>query len=185
MILVSGVGGDKFLNDLLIFTIMNIHQAVEFVESSDKFKDFIKKRHGSYLAHVFCMFDKEDQSPWQVGFYDEKSDKITSFTAGEEVLQSEEEDAFKKEGVVEKLDLDKVKIDFDDALKSARDIHKKEHSAEILTKTIVILQSMDSRIIWNITLITHAFTIINVRVDAVSGEVKVEKSSVLNLGKRV
>ncbi len=165
---------------------MNVFQAIEYVEDSEEFKKFKGKNPDYYLVHAFCAINKpEDKKEWLIGYYDKNKDRIVSFTAGEEIKKSEEEEAFKKEGIVEELELKKVKISLEEAIKKAMKAHEKEHKAETITKTIIILQSINKKTIWNITLVTQAFTIINVKVNAETGEETIEKSSVLNLGKRI
>lgn len=163
---------------------MNIHQAVEFVEESEKFKDFKKENAEAYLAHGFCTFERE-QSPWQVGYYSPSTQKITSFTAGEEVIKHDEDEAFRKEGHVPPLALEKVTLGLEEALAKAEEVRKEGHSAEDVTKHIIIVQTIEGRPVWNITLVTHAFTLLNVRTDASTGErVSFTADSVLNLGTR-
>jgi len=165
---------------------MNVHQAIELIESSPKFKSFFFDNKDYYLVHCFVMFENEKRGEWQAGYYSRKTDKVVVFTAGEEVTKSPEEEVFKKGGVVEPLDASLVKVSLDEALSKAEGVREEKHSAEKVTKRIVILQTIDGEPTWNITLVTHAFSLINVRVHAGSGEVlHTSSSSVLNLGRRV
>lgn len=163
---------------------MNIHQAQEFVEESEQFKAFKKDNPDSYLVHGFCTKDKE-QSPWQIGYYSKTTKKITSFLADETVTTLPEDEAFRKEGHVPAINSSTCTTSLDDALSIAEKIKEEEHRAEDITKRIIILQQLDDVLTWNITLITNVFTMLNVRVNAVTGEqISVTKDSILNLGKR-
>lgn len=161
---------------------MNVHQAVEYVNQSDIFKDL--KDH-YYLAHAFTVLEKNGQAPWQIGYYSKETDKLIVFTAQDPVQKGNEEEAFKKEGHVQKLDEGQIKVTLEDALHIAKEFQKKINSAEIITKTIVILQMLENIPTWNITLITNLFSMINVRVSAFDKTLlKTDVSNVLNLGKR-
>ena len=163
---------------------MNVHQAIEFVEENKKHQDYKKKHPDAYLVHCFCTYDKE-QSPWQVGYYSKESRKITSFTAVEEIIMLPEDEAFREEGHVPKLREQDIKLTVEEALAQAEAVREEQHRAEVVTKRIIILQSIDGKALWNVTLVTHAFTLLNVRVDARTGErVSVTADSVLNLGQR-
>ena len=165
---------------------MNLHQAIEFIEESDKFKKFIKEHNHYTLAHAFCTVEKAGQSPWQIGYYSKKTTKIATFTADEEVIQGIEDEAFIKQGHVPPLAIDDVTTSYDEAMKKADNIHQEKHKAENITKKIVILQTLEGKPTWNITSITHAFNMINVRVDATDGTLlHSETQSILNLGQRV
>lgn len=163
---------------------MNVHQAIEFVEESKKFEEYKKEHAEAYLVHCFCTYDKE-QSPWQIGYYSKKSEKITSFTAGEEVIMMPEDEAFIKEGHVPRLQERDIKLSLDEALKKAEELRLQNHSAENVTKRIIILQSIDGKAVWNVTIVTHALNLLNVRTNATTGEqISFTIDSVLNLGRR-
>ena len=46
-----------------------------------------------------------------------------------------------------------------------------DRNPEGAVKKIIILQNLDNKTVWNITYITDAFSILNMKLDAVSGEV--------------
>ncbi|MBD3209616.1 PepSY domain-containing protein [Candidatus Woesearchaeota archaeon] len=164
---------------------MNIHQVIAFVEHSKKCKDFKKAHEHYYLVHCFCTIENKQQSPWQIGYYSRETERIVSFTAGKEVLQGEEDETFTKQGHVPALDAGKIKVSLEDALAKAEDFRQRSYNAESVTKTIIILQTIDDVPVWNVTLVTHAFSLLNVRVHAGSGKViSTIADSVLNLGQR-
>jgi len=164
---------------------MNFHQAIEFVEDSKVFKSFFFDNKDFHLVHGFLMIENGKRTPWQVGYYSKKADRIVVFTAEDEVSKSPEEEAFKKDGLVPALDASNVKTSNEDVLSTAEKVRAEKHPHELVTKTIVILQSLDGVPTWNITLVTQAFSLVNIRIDASSGDLITQSaSSIMNLGKR-
>jgi hypothetical protein len=164
---------------------MNVQQAIEYVQTSEKYQSFSKEQPEYYLAHCFCTIDKQGKSPWQIGYYSKKTQKIVSFTADEAIIQHDEDDAFRKEGHVPKLEEKEVSISVEEALAKADAYKEAHHPAEDVTKRIIILQSMKGAPVWNITLITNIFSLINMHVHADTAEVlSTNVDSVLNLGMR-
>lgn len=165
---------------------MEFRQALEQVQESEEFKQFKQRSSDSYLVHGFCTIEKDEQSPWQVGFYSKKTEKIASFTATPQVGPPQEDEPFIKEGHVPALEEGKVKATLTTARKVAQKVYADKHKAENVVKEIAILQTLEGKPTWNLTLITHAFNMINVRVDAQSGVLSsTETHSVLDLGKRI
>ena len=164
---------------------MNVHQAIEYVEESEKYQQFTKAHPEYYLAHCFCTIDKQGQSPWQIGYYSQKTEKIVSFTADEGVIQHDEDEAFRKEGHVPQLDDKQVSISVEEAITHTDKYKEEHHRAEDITKYIVILQMMQDAPVWNITAVTNVFSLINMRIHADTAEIlETNVDSVLNLGKR-
>ncbi len=166
---------------------MNVFQAVEHVEESKKFKDFSaqKRADAYYLAHAFCTSDAKGQSPWQISFYSKKTKKIVPFTADEEIIQGPEDEAFRQEGHVMELDMNQVKTSLESALKEAHAFKELNNRAENITKSIIILQQDGDFPVWRITLVTHAFSLLTIVVNAANGVVaSTHADSVMNLGQR-
>ncbi len=162
---------------------MNLFQAVEFVESSDVFKDFLKDNPDYYLVHLFTSVVNGVRDPWQVGYYSKDADKIVVFTASDSVTVSKPEDVFKESGVVAPLDLSSVKVSFDDAKSVVDSFLASNFYSDKPLRFIVILQVVDSLPVWNITVVSHSLKMINVRVNASSGEiVSSSHHSLMSLG---
>ncbi|MAG38543.1 hypothetical protein CMO90_00465 [Candidatus Woesearchaeota archaeon] len=164
---------------------MELKKAIKQLESSKEFKEFKKKDKTHKLAHAFTILDKEEQQDWQIGYYSKKSDKVIVFTVGKEITISPEEEVFKKPGhKVELLDLKNVSITLEEAIKKSEEIVKKKYSAEIINKTIVILQCLKTEM-YNLTLVSQSFNIINIKINSKNGKVLHEsKQSIIELGKR-
>lgn len=165
---------------------MALKDSVKKVESSKVFKDFIKANPDYFLAHCFAMLtenEKEKDIKWELGYYSEKTDKVVVFET-EPINMRPEEDAFKKDGTIRKLDIKKVKINITKALKICDELVDKKYPNRSITKKIIILQNLEKEI-YNITLVTLSFDILNIRLDAATGEILSDNiQSIMGLGKR-
>lgn len=143
------------------------------LKSSEEFLKWHSKNKDAYLASCFLMVDREDNDKlrkWQFDFYLRKLNKMTSFIVNEKIEIQEEEEIFKKsKNEIRKLDLRKVKINFERVLKIINKKHKEKFS-----KKIIILQNMDKPF-WNISLLDDSLNITNIKIDAVTGRILSEK----------
>jgi len=158
---------------------MEIKEIIDGVMSSPAYKGWDKKEHHK-LAHVFKMV--EDPG-WQVGFV--SGENIVTFTlSGADVAMGEPQEVFKKPGdKVAELAIDKVKIDWKEALEKAKEFQQGEYPNEFIFKTFFILQTLGEPV-YNITMVTKTFKTLNIRVSAETKEVVSHKSdSLLDLGK--
>jgi hypothetical protein len=166
---------------------MNLKQTIKKVESSKDFKQFIKSHPDYFLAHCFAMLvegEKEKDIKWELGYYSEKTDKVVVFETVPEINMRPEEDAFKKDGTIKKLDIKKVKIDISKALKICSELTDKKYPNRSITKKIIILQNLEKEI-FNITLVTLSFDILNIRLDAATGEILSDNiQSIMGLGRK-
>lgn len=133
-------------------------------------KEFGKE---GYFCSAFIMADFKDLNSqnWQLDFYNDKKDKITSYVV-EPVIKkiNDESDVYKEEKIkLNELKLDKDLIDF----KKILDIANKElaNSKEFPNKTIVVLQNDGKAVIWNLSFVTNNFNLINLRIEANSGKI--------------
>ena len=69
---------------------------------------------------------------------------------------------------VHELELKKVKISMEEALNMVENIRLEKYGKEIPAKKIIILQQL-KKPTWNITFLTSALNVLNVKVDASSG----------------
>ena len=150
-------------------TLAGLSEALEELEANPGYQSFKRDNHEYHLAHAFSMHKPGAAPDWQVGLYSPKTGKVVVFKTGP-VEQLPAEEAFTKGEAVKRLDLALVTLDPERAEERALAVKEKERPGEIVTKVIVILQHLD-RQVYNVTLVTAAFNILNVRVDAASGEV--------------
>lgn len=143
---------------------MNIQEDVEKIMNSDVFKNLNKKL---YLCSCFNIDEN-----WQYAFYDKKEKKITSFIIGEEIkIVEQESKIFQRESVaLEKLNLKKVKINTEDALRIAEGAKENKIKNDTISKKIIILQCIKFPI-WNISFLTNSFNLFNIKLNASTGEI--------------
>lgn len=153
------------------------------VKDSKEFKDYLEDHPNAYLCSIFLT-----EAETQLSFYSKKTKLVTSFKVevdkitvvgkDEKVLQKEKKD-------LEELHLEDLTIDLDKARGLISDLLKEKYPNETPTKEIIILQVIEGKTVWNITKITSTFNIINIKLDAFSGELLEEKmESALNFKKK-
>ncbi|NOZ80808.1 MAG: hypothetical protein GXP63_03985 [DPANN group archaeon] len=165
-----------------LVTLKDTHDRLQ---KAEVFLDFQKEHPDAYLAHAFIMADQDAWSEWQLGYYLKGKDTISTFFMDDEITQSPASEIFKKDKrPLGGLELDKVNFTLDKALEKARALLKKDHAGEIITKTLVILQTLEQGQVFNITFVSQAFNTINVKLATDSLDVKqVKKQSLLDMGK--
>lgn len=136
---------------------------------SGELKGYLKSHAGAYFVSAFLVssYDDLETTPWVFEFYWPGNGKVAtfSFDSGWKVTP---DDSVVQKGNIEKLDLGKVK--FDDGVGKV-----KGKLDEPVLKMIVILDSQDDGPVWNITVFTRSFKVINFKVDAVTGKVSSSK----------
>jgi hypothetical protein len=164
---------------------MDFKNIVGIVENSSEFKDFIKKESHYYLVHVFTTVDSEksDDGIWQIGYYSKDTDKIVVFEDHDDlVFIHPPAEALKKEEYIQPLNLDSASISLDDAMKICKDALKENYPREIFSKAICLLQNLpEFGQVWNITIVTLAMSVVNIKIDASTGKVlKHTKENLMN-----
>lgn len=159
----------------------SIKNDVRIVENSEEFKVFKQEHPKSYLAHVFAM-KKVSSFEEQIGYFDPVTEKITTFSL-EPVRVVGSDEALSKNGVVKELPVSEVDVSLTQARAIGAQVVKEHYNDQTVTQEICILQTLEQTL-WNITLVTSSFNMVNVRVNASSGVVESHKqSSLMSLGK--
>jgi hypothetical protein len=161
---------DKLYKTLYEIMLMDINKVISTVESSEQFKDIDP---GHYLVHIFMMMEAKSGDECQVGYYLKSSDKITVFDYNDSKISIiPPQDALKEDQKhIPALDMSKVKIGMGAALAKSDETVKNNYPTQLLMKAIVLLQNLPPYgQIWNITVITHTFNVINIKIDAESGK---------------
>ncbi|MGV8168700.1 MAG: hypothetical protein ACP5N3_01450 [Candidatus Nanoarchaeia archaeon] len=162
---------------------MDIIREYEKLINSEVFKEFKNSSEHFYLVHVYQMKGGQNESSVEFGFYNSKTDKIVVFETNPFMKRAEEE-VFKEGKTIHPLHLETVKLSMEEALAVAERTRKEKYPSEIIYQMICILQNID-RQVWNITLISMSFNIINIRIDSESGAiVDTNIHSIMELGKR-
>lgn len=157
---------------------MQFKEALKKLESSGEFKEWRKKNKDDYLVHGFATLVGYDDEPfnWQIGYYNKKTDKVTPFDVSNEISVGQPAEAFKKTESIPELEIEKVKLSLEDALKIAREKQEKDYKQEFPMKIFVVIQDYSKfKNIWNITLVTAKFNTLNIKVDSSTGKIKADK----------
>lgn len=166
---------------------MDIKPALKKLEEDSDFRKWQKKHKDTYFSYAFKIPQEMGSDDWQIGFYDKKKDKITTFVlVGDNIKIRPEEEIFKKEDMkVNEIQLGKVKQTFDNAIAKANEFQEKNYPKDRSIKTIAILQHIpELGNIWNITYVTEAFNTLNMKIDASTGKIiKHNLSSVFSFRK--
>ena len=156
--------------------MLDIKQAYSKLESSKKFK-----KEG-YLCSFFIMspIKELENQAWQIDFYSEKDDKMTSYIVSEDIkVENDNSKIFKDDkDKIHELKLDAIKTNIKEILKETNELVKKYY--ETPAKIIIVLQKLDETI-WNISYITETFNLINIKIDASTGKkISENRSSLLS-----
>src|SRR3989344_5520077 len=137
---------------------MLIKDKLKELQESKIFKKWYDKNKHCFLAHIFISSDNLDNLYY--GFYDKKTDKITSFIVNSEIIQSEAEEIFKRpEAKIDELKINNVEIDLGQALERAKEILHKKYKNELIVKYFVILQVL-GKPLYNISHVTTTMNLI-------------------------
>ena len=152
--------------------VSDLKKEFERVNQSSEFKEF----KGYYLSSCFLFYEKLDEAVWQLNFYNPKKDEMAVFKCDKNLEVKGSEKVVKKDkSKIKELNLKKVKIGFEKALKNIEEFMSKEYKEEKPAKTIVILQSQGNKIMWNISFLTTSSNVLNIRLDASTGKVLEDK----------
>lgn len=128
------------------------------------------------LSGAFLMCDMEnlDKTEWQLDFYNKESDRITTYNIGHKIELTDNSEVFKDENMkIEELDLEEIKVNFEDIKEKLKEILEKRHEDAI--KITIILQKQTFPI-WNIIYITKKFNLLNIKINAINSDVIEEKA---------
>jgi len=162
-------------------------ESVKKLENSAEFKKFKKENKEAFLTHVFYMLDEANRNAVQLGYYNKPKDRITTFIVeGSNIIKNPEAEVFKEqETVMNPLDLGKVKLDVNEAIKIADRLQHEKYKEEVPVKRIAILQHLPVGQVWNITFVTQTFKTLNIKVDAGTGKIVSDKLlSIVEFGKK-
>lgn len=141
------------------------------VEKHSEYKEWRKENSLFYLVHGFLLIDKDQDQDWQIGYYSRTRDRIITLSLNSSNLSiSPESEVFKKEGAINKLEIDKIIIGKKKAFEIAEELRKKDFPAHLSIKTIMVIQNLEGINQWNITFIASSMNILNLKLDSRTGE---------------
>ncbi len=152
---------------------MDLKPALKRLKESKDYKDWHKNNRDTYFSYAFKI-PQEMPDEWQLGFYDRKKDRVTTFViSGSAISIRAEEEIFKKEDAkINEIGLEMVSLTFEEAIRKSSEFQSKSYPKDKSIKTIAILQNISSYgNVWNITFITESFNTLNMKIDASNGKV--------------
>jgi hypothetical protein len=160
---------------------MDFISTLKKIESSDLFKDFIKKHPKAELVAGFFIIDFETH-------IDQKS---LDYMLGEVIftfsIDESDEVTLKEDKLIDdprfpplKKISKKIKFDLDKIPSLAEEAALKNKIGQKFQKIIAVLQKHEAKSAWNLTCILGGFSILNILIDADTG--KVLKFDTKNLG---
>ena len=162
-------------------------EAYARILKSQEYKEFRAAHPKAYLAHCFTTHQDGVREHWQIGFYDPGTDKVTMFEAkSDAILAHPEQEVYKEPGAtIEPLYIDEVTVLLGDTLDKIKKRITESYKGEVSSKEICILQHLqDYGTIWNITVLSLTFHVINFKIDAKSGKIIHEQRESLTTWKK-
>jgi hypothetical protein len=144
-----------------------LQKKLEKLYSDKEFKEWKEKNKEYFLAHVFIIAGEN----WQFGFYNPTTKKIITFTMGDTITHSKEDDILESKQEIKELNPEKVKISYEEAKKKSEELIKKEYKNTPTTKNFAIIQNGEKQI-YNITFLAQNFNTINIKIDTETGEIQ-------------
>jgi len=167
--------------------VIDFNQLLKKVESSKVYKHWKEENKNTFLCSFFNILSQDKDNGWQVYFYNEDKDSITSFLAEDNIeLIEEGSKVFKEPGTkVDELKLKDVKIRLDEAFGIFEKLRMKKYPNESANKKVIILQKIKVPL-WNITYITSGFKTLNIKINAENGKIIEESlTSILSSVKKI
>ncbi|MCM2325160.1 MAG: hypothetical protein NDI94_01745 [Candidatus Woesearchaeota archaeon] len=146
---------------------MSFFEVLKKLEESKDFKNW--KKDENFLAYGFIMIGDDIKEEWQIGYFN-PNNTVTVFVIGDTIIKNPESDIF-QEGNVKRLEIEKVKIDFPEAMEKSDDLQKSKYPEYKPYQKMVILQNMSMGNVWNITFMSKTLKVLNIKIDAISGEI--------------
>ncbi len=143
-------------------------------ELYQKLKESPRFKASGFLSHVFVTADLVTdtlvpEGLWEFGFYDASKDIVHSYALQlhTAILDEKESQVFKKESdTVHPIDLDELTLDFEEAASSALSFQKKSYAGQSPGRAMFVLQDLGAGLIWNVTFVTTAFNVLNMKFAA-------------------
>ena len=90
---------------------------VEKLHKSTEFKEWVGSHADFYLAHAFVMQDEQNRGIWQIGYFNDKIDKMITFIMeNDKISITPEQDVMKASQKIVELVPSDVKISVDEAV---------------------------------------------------------------------
>lgn len=154
---------------------MDIKEKQDSLEKASIFKDWKTSHTDVYLVHFLWFGTEGVREEVSIGYYDQKADAITTFQCGKEITKTVDTEIFKEQKTIPQLAIEKIKISCDRARELVENRRKQNYPHDAPTKEIIILQTINSKPIYNISIVTNTFKLITIRINAETGDVEEER----------
>ena len=151
---------------------MEILNQLAKVDQSPTHQEWKSGMPKAFLSSMFVLIDGQ-RKDWQAAYYDPDSQHTTAFVIGNPVTLIPPSPTFKEPGaIVYPLEIGKVTFDLQECLTLVAERQKKEFPAAVPSKIIAILQHLPVGLVYNVTYVTTMLSTLNMKVDAVTKEIK-------------
>ncbi len=147
------------------------------LEETAVFKEWRAGHMSNFLSHIFVMLDEANKDLYQLGYFDPKKIKTTTFIVqikngnilNVQLLESSE--ILKTDGILLKLDLKKIKLGAKEVLDIA--VKFKEDNYPLLTvvKSFFVLQNIRPKQVFNFTFLANSFKTLNIKISSDGGSI--------------
>lgn len=150
--------------------MVSLEESLEILKKDSSFVKWRKQNKDSYMCHCLRMLSDEDS--WHIGFFN-KDDSMTSFIVSSSgITVDTQKEIFKSpDTTIKPLIESDIVLTSAKAVSIAEEIMKKEFSKEVVSKKIIILQSLSIGQVYNITFVTTAMNAVNIKLDSKTGDV--------------
>jgi len=158
---------------------MELRAALAALEKNPAFNGWKEKNEGAYFSHAFKMF-QDEHVDWQLGFYQRKKEKITTFVVKPQGVEMRgEEEVFKREeSHIGKVELPENALEVEDIIGKANQFQQERYPNDRSMKIIALLQKLpEYGSIWNITYVTQQFNTLNMKIHPATGAILDHKIS--------
>lgn len=152
---------------------MELKDVLAKLEQSNAFKEWRASHPDAYLAHAFVMLDDANKDAWQVGYFDEQKNSMSTFVLqGSDVQVIPDQEVVKADQRILPLLPEDVTIPVAEALAIAEKTKMQQYPRELPAKTFFIIQHLaEHGSVFNITYFTMSFKTINIKVSTKDGAV--------------
>ncbi|MBU2589253.1 MAG: hypothetical protein KKA65_01225 [Nanoarchaeota archaeon] len=145
-------------------------QAYARLQNTEEFRNFCENNFNAFLSSfaLISAIDELETKPWQINFYVPETKKMTSFIMTDPVEVSHEQEILQK-GEIQELNLNDLKIDFNQILEKVKAIFEDKKSEE--AQTIVIMVQRNEHVVWTITYVTATMKMLSIQLNAKNAEI--------------
>ncbi len=152
---------------------MELQNVLESLEKTQEYQAWRTTHEQAFLAHAFVMLDEPNKNTWQVGYFDEAKNLMSTFVVqGTTIELIPDQEVLKAEQHILALDPAAVQLPVAEALAIAQKTKMEHYPREMPAKTFFIIQNIEAHgTVFNITYFTVSFKTINVKISTRNGEV--------------